>query len=144
MDCSPPGSFVYGILQARILEWVAISFSRGSSWPRDQTWVSCTAGRCFTLWATRERGIIWYLSFCVYKAIVIKTQKQNYRSMEQESPEVNPCTYGHLIYDNGGKNVQWRRQSLQWLVLGKPDSYMVKNEIRTLPNTIQKCKLKID
>ena len=40
MDCSPPGSSVHGILQARILEWVAISSSRGSSWPRDQTHVS--------------------------------------------------------------------------------------------------------
>ena len=45
MDCSPPGSSVHGILQARILEWVAISSSRGSSQPRDGTWVSCTAGR---------------------------------------------------------------------------------------------------
>ena len=43
-----------GILQARILEWVAISFSRGSSQPRDRTWVSHIAGRLFTLWATRE------------------------------------------------------------------------------------------
>ena len=41
MDCSLPGSSVRGILQARILEWIAISFSRGSSWPRDRTWVSC-------------------------------------------------------------------------------------------------------
>ena len=40
MDCSPPGSSVHGILQARILEWVAISFSKGSSWPRNQTYVS--------------------------------------------------------------------------------------------------------
>ena len=54
MDCSPPGSSIYGILQARILEWVAIPFSRGSSWTRDQTWVSCTAGRFFTIWATRQ------------------------------------------------------------------------------------------
>ena len=41
MDCSLPGSSVHEILQARILEWIAISFYRGSSWPRDQTWVSC-------------------------------------------------------------------------------------------------------
>ena len=54
IDCSPLGSSVHVILQARILEWVAISFSRGSSQPRDQTWVSCTAGRFFTIWATRE------------------------------------------------------------------------------------------
>ena len=48
MDCNPPGSSVHGILQARILEWVAIPFSGGSSWPRDQTQVSCTAGRFFS------------------------------------------------------------------------------------------------
>ena len=54
MDCSLPGSSVHGILQARILEWVAISFSRGSSQHRDQTRVSRVAGRRFNLWATRE------------------------------------------------------------------------------------------
>ena len=48
MDCSLPGSAVHGIFQASVLEWVAISFSRGSSWPRDRTQVSCTAGRGFT------------------------------------------------------------------------------------------------
>ena len=46
--CSLPGSSVHGISQARILEWVAIPFSRGSSLRRDQTWVSCIAGRFFT------------------------------------------------------------------------------------------------
>ena len=54
VDCSPPGSSVHGILQARILEWVAISFSMGSSQPRDWTRVSRIAGRRFILWATRE------------------------------------------------------------------------------------------
>ena len=49
MDCSLPGSSVHGILQARILEWVAISILRGSSWPRDRTRVSCVAGRFFTV-----------------------------------------------------------------------------------------------
>ena len=44
MDCSPPGSSVHGIFQVRILEWVAISYFRGSSWPRDQTDVSCVSG----------------------------------------------------------------------------------------------------
>ena len=53
-DCNLPGSSAHGIFQARILEWVAISFSRGSSQLRDQTWVSCIAGRCFTIWATKE------------------------------------------------------------------------------------------
>ena len=54
MDCSLPGSSVPGILQAGVLEWIAISFSRRSSQPRDWTWVSRIAGRHFTIWATRE------------------------------------------------------------------------------------------
>ena len=54
MNCSLPGSSVHGIFQLRVLEWVAISFSRGNSWPRDQTQVSLIVGRCFTVWATRE------------------------------------------------------------------------------------------
>ena len=52
-----------GIIQARILEWVAISFFRGSFQPRDRTWVSCIAGRYFTLWATREDPNISQVSF---------------------------------------------------------------------------------
>ena len=51
MDCSPLGSSVHGTFQARILEWEAIPFSRGSSPSRDWTWVSCIAGRFFTIWA---------------------------------------------------------------------------------------------
>ena len=54
MDCSPPGFSFHRILQARVLEWVAISFSRGSSRPRDRTQVSCIPGKHFNLWATRE------------------------------------------------------------------------------------------
>ena len=54
MDCSLPGSSLHGILQARILEWVAISFSRGSSRSRDRTLASCIPGRHFNLWAIRE------------------------------------------------------------------------------------------
>ena len=57
--CNPvhsslPGFAIHGIFQARILEWAAISFSRGSSQPRDQTRVSCIADRRFTIWATKE------------------------------------------------------------------------------------------
>ena len=78
--CSLPGSSVHGILQARILEWAAISFSRGSSPPSDQMWFSCIAGRFFTIQATREAsnwllkdrclGLSWWSSGedCVSKA----------------------------------------------------------------------------
>ena len=54
MDCSPPGFSVHGILQARILQWIAFSFSRGSSPPSNHTPVSSTADKFFTIWATRE------------------------------------------------------------------------------------------
>ena len=57
MVCSPLCSSVHGIPQARVLEWVAIPFSRGSSQPRDQTGVFCIAGRFFTVWATREAAL---------------------------------------------------------------------------------------
>ena len=54
MDCSLPGSSIYGILQARVLEWVAMPFSRGSSQPRDQTHVSCIGRWILYHRATRE------------------------------------------------------------------------------------------
>ena len=66
MDCSLPGSSVHGIFQVRVLEWVAISFSKESSWPRDRTWVSHIAGRHFTVWATREAP-----NFPVWKVVLI-------------------------------------------------------------------------
>ena len=59
MDCRLPGFSIHGIFQVRVLEWVAISFSRGSSQPRDRTWVSHIVGRCFTVWA---RARIKYMS----------------------------------------------------------------------------------
>ena len=61
MDCSPPASSVYGIFQARILEWVAISSSRGSAWPRDWTSVSYTGRWILYHWATWEAQDPTYL-----------------------------------------------------------------------------------
>ena len=61
MDRSLPGSSVHGISQARILEWVANSFSRGSFQPRDYTCVSCVGRRILYFWATREACIVWDL-----------------------------------------------------------------------------------
>ena len=71
MDCGPPGSSVHGIFQARILEWVVIPISRESFPSRDRTWVSCIAGRFFTVWAVREAPLGTYLAtFC--KSDVVK------------------------------------------------------------------------
>ena len=70
MVCNPPGSSFHGILQARILEWVTIPFSRESSWPREQTLVSCKVGRFFTFRATRE--LAW-----IFKPIFQKKNNNN-------------------------------------------------------------------
>ena len=59
MDCSRPGPSVQGILRARILEGVAISISRGSSWSKTQTWVSCIMSRFFTIWAKLRNPLVW-------------------------------------------------------------------------------------
>ena len=66
VDCSPPGFSVHWILQARMLEWVAISFPRGSSQPRDKTRAFLIAGRLFTMWATREAFYGWVIFNCIY------------------------------------------------------------------------------
>ena len=74
MDYSPSGSPAHGIFQARILEWVAIPFSKGSSWSKDQTQVSCIIGKFFTLWATKEAQSnkpytlhrVWYPCLLLY------------------------------------------------------------------------------
>ena len=86
MDCSPPGSSIHAIFQARVLKWIAVCFSRGSSWPRDPTPVSCIPGRRFTIWATREALILirtpqgrvfsfpiffWYIYLCIDTWVLI-------------------------------------------------------------------------
>ena len=76
MDCGPPGSLVHGIFQAWILEWVAISFSRGSSGPRDQNQVSRNVCGRFTIWATREAYV--YIS---QVALVVKNPLANARDI---------------------------------------------------------------
>ena len=63
MDCGPPGSSVHGSLQARILECVAMPSSRGSSQPRDRTWVSCIGRQILYHWASREAFISFLISF---------------------------------------------------------------------------------
>ena len=73
-DCSPPGSSVHGILQARILECVAVPFSRGSSWPRDQTGISHTGGRFFAIEPPGKPGS--FLSPNVRGVMLIKMLRQ--------------------------------------------------------------------
>ena len=77
MGCSLPCSSVHGILQARILEWVAIPFSRGFSWPGDWTQVSHIADRFLTVWATREvLGILEWVASVLLQGL-FPTQGSN-------------------------------------------------------------------
>ena len=74
MDCSLSGSSVYGISQARILEWVAISYSRGSSQPRDQTHISCISRWVLSHWATREIHLRLLHNYNLMWVQIVKTQ----------------------------------------------------------------------
>ena len=66
MDYSLPSCSAHGILEARVLEWVTISFSRESSWPRDRTWVSLIAGRFITVWTTRQHLSVIIPTVCIW------------------------------------------------------------------------------
>ena len=77
MDWRMPGSSVHGILQARILEWVASPFSRGSSRPRDRTWGSCIAGRFFTVWASREALMMLLISYYYSNPYILKERRKD-------------------------------------------------------------------
>ena len=75
-DCSPPGSPVHGDSQARILQWISVPSSRGSSQPRDQTQASHIAGRFFTIWVIWEAQEYWVGSISLLQGI-FPTQEMN-------------------------------------------------------------------
>ena len=109
-DHSPPGSTVYGIFWARILQWAAVSSSKGSSRPRDQTWTSCIAGRFFTIWAIKEVPSLWII---IDKSIhSIKLHKSAYF----------PCTLFMIqvviFFSNGRSHMRW-----MWAQLGIVSSF---------------------
>ena len=103
MDCSPPGSSIHGILQARILEWIAISFSRGSPWPRDWTQASRIASRCFNLWATREAPLL-IISSVQFSCSVVSNSLQPHKSQHARPPSPSP-TPG--VYSNSCLLSRW-------------------------------------
>ena len=95
MDCSLPGSSIHGVLQARIPEWVAISSSRGSFWPRDGAQVSCIASGFFTIWVTRDVHVLLTNSYFPY-----------------------PDPQCHLFHGLLGASHAWSSETSQWIVNG--------------------------
>ena len=89
MDCSLPGSSVHGIFQAIVLEWIAISFSSGSSRPRDGTQVSHIVDRRFTVWATR--ALIQKLYF---KEMLAKSQAEDGKDSVMKQPMHDTVSQG--------------------------------------------------
>ena len=130
MDCGPPGSSVHGDSLGRILEWVSMPSSRGSSQPRHQIRVSCIAGRFFTSWATREAHVtddstknskrIWYLFFSNY----CKTLKKRKHLLT------------HLVRPASPKG-WYQRQSTKMKIIGE---YLLWHLTRWLSEFKHQCK----
>ena len=96
MGCSPPGSSVHGILQARALDCVAIPLSMGSSQPRNRTWVSSIAGRYFTIWATREA---WNIG----SQRILGVENRNWRSKLIKPFKPEKKKKSGFTHEKGGK-----------------------------------------
>ena len=122
VDCSPPGSSLHGILQARVLEWGAISFSRGSSRPRDRTRVSRIGGRRFNLWATREA--LW----TCYHLAIPKNQ-----AVLADHPELEPT--GQKLCPHGASN-----QLLITLLVNMKEQWRITSHLRNSSSVnMKKC-----
>ena len=115
MGCNLPGSSVHGISQERILEWVAISFSRGPSQPRDPTPVSRTAIGHFTAWATRRLPVVYaickfWVSRKVLTFLQISKQKKKSPLGQTHKGSEDKATCGEGSWPSWG-NVCWHRQT---------------------------------
>ena len=113
MDYSPPGSSDHGILQARILEWAAISSSRGSSWPRDKThisYVSPIAGRIFTIWATKEAQ-------CYVRVFKIQSLLICWASLEAQMVKHLPVMWETWVQSLGQEDPLEKRMSTHCSIL---------------------------
>ena len=106
MGCSLPGFSVHGIFQARTLEWFAIFFSRGSSQARDQTRVSHTEGRLFTVWATRKTQLYSSIQF----SSVIRSYPTLYDPVNHSMPGL---PVHHQLLESTETHVHWVSDAIQ-------------------------------
>ena len=133
-DYSLPGSSIHGIFQARVLEWAAISYSRGSSQLGDQTWVSHIAGRHFTLWATREAQEYW--SGLLFPSLgepdPLPTEPQGSPSVSvlfvkcysHTTPWPNPLGGSWLFWEQNNAHISWGPQAF----------FLLSSELRPHPS----------
>ena len=105
-DYSPPGSSVHRILQARILEWVAMPSSRGSSQPRDQTQISHNAGRFFNIWATRE-------ALCYYSRSYVATNTLT----QSKVIWFGAFPIFHRLSSHLGPSGSWKFFPMHWILI---------------------------
>ena len=98
MVYSLPGFSVHGILQARILEWDTISFSREPSWPRDWIRTSCIAGGFFTVWATREALYLPYQGRILEYCQILFSHGERHLNLSHLFPELFCFTVGSLMF----------------------------------------------
>ena len=121
--CSPPSCSVHRIFQARILEWIAISFSRGSSWPRDWTHVSCIGRQVLHHWASREArvtGTVWLFSVCLYVQLILTRRSSFYRWLTLS--KIKELMQGYTVLASG-----WAKK------ISRPDSRDYTLVPRNLP-----------
>ena len=134
MDCSPPGSSVHGILQSRILEWVAMPSSKGSSWPRVRTrltQVPCIGRRVLYCWATRKPPLAW---------VAIPFSRD---FLDSEIEPISLCLLhwytGSLPLASPEKpQVYWVSQKVHW---GFPITSYEKLKIFVQPNSTEKKRI---
>ena len=114
--CDPMNYTVHGILQARILEWVAFPFSRGSSQPRDWTQVSCTACGFFTSWATRKAHINTYILYKCMEYINFRTVLQKeWREVVRENKGWPSVIRTELYFKRFSKSEKSHRKMLRYI-----------------------------
>ena len=148
MDCSLSRSSVHGIFQARVLEWIAISFSRESSQLRNRTQVSHIAGRCFTIWATRVVSI--YLLFSLIIQIFLRLALSWHLGLNLNvSFLMSPSMITNLKQSLGwwgGGAVRWEGQSQDGGGIGQEDHFLPQKihqkiiwMLSNFHKTISKC-----
>ena len=111
---SPPNPSVHGISPARILEWVTMSFSRWSSWPRDQSQVSCINSRFFVIWATREAPFL-ILDIALISPVMVNRLKHLLDKKSKPSIKNKTCNNWtrHIVLQNANKR-NWNLQT--WIM----------------------------